>query len=256
MWKFVLGLLISLTVSAQVWASEAGLLQARTLLDQGEYDQAIAEAQALQSAEGLILASESLSAKVMLGYVDSPKNESKKARKWAAEALELAPNSQDARVQFALAYGFETRSSGPFRAWRKRLPQKTLAAIEEVRSLYPDDPRGSALLGAWHLGIIRKAGDENGEKWFGASEAQGIEYYELALSQAPGDIVIASNYALILLAIDLDKHMEKAAGLIRDLAEWDAQNATEAEVQMRMIGLLDYSDMDDLKDRVETLLDG
>ena len=247
-------------LTALVWfsghGSELALSDARTLLVEGEYDQAITQASALQTPEGLVLASESLSAKVMLGYVDSPRKQAKQARKWAEDALEMEPDSQEARVQFALAYGFETRSSSPFRAWRKKLPQKTLTAIEEVRARYPDDPRGDALLGAWHLGIVRKTGDENGKKWFGASEADGIHYYDMALAAAPNDIVIAANYALILLAIDQDRHMERAAEMIRQLVTLSPQNATETEVQSRMGSLLDYTDMDDLRQRVETLLDG
>ncbi len=238
------------------WASDAALRDARSHLNQGDYDQAITLGTEMETAEGLILAAESLSAKVMLGYVDSPKNGAKKARKWAQAAIEQDPQSQEARVQYALAYGFETRASSPFRAWRKNLPEKTLSAIEYVRTIYPDDPRGDALLGAWHLGIVRKAGDKNAQKWFDASEAAGMAHYDLALKAAPDDIVIAANYALVLLSIDQDRHMERAADMIRHIKLQTPKNAMETEVQTRMNTLLDYEDPADLTLRVEKLLDG
>lgn len=223
----------------------------------GEYDIAIEMAKEDGSPEGLILAAETLSAKVMLGYVDDAKDSAKQARKWAQQALDAAPESQEARVQYALAYGFETRSSSPFRAWRKNLPDKTLEAIEEIVRLYPDDARGPALLGAWHLGIIRKAGAKNGRKWYDASEEAGVAGYEAALKSAPDDIVIGSNYAVTILALDADKYFERAEDALTHIMSLPARNAVDAEIQKRIRGLLVNSDdKKALQATVLELLDG
>ncbi len=252
---------LGLVLGALFWAalasaSDVGSVDIRGHIDAGRYDEAITAGQTMGSPEGLVLAAEALSTKVMLGYVDDHVDESKQARKWAQAALEQNPSSHDALLQYALAYGFETRSSSPFRAWRKKLPAKTRDAIDALRAEYPDDPRGDALLAAWHLGIIRKTGDANGEKWFDASQAEGIRLYEAALAAAPNDIVIASNYALSLLAIDADQHMERGRELVAVIDLMKPRNATEQEVQSRMKHILNYEDMDDLNDRVEALLDG
>ena len=141
------------TVCLTHTAFASALDDARTLLEDRKFDQAIELARADGSPEGLVLAAETLSTKVMLGYKDDANDRAKQARKWAETAQDKLPRSQEAMVQYALAYGIEARTSSTFRAWRKKLPQKTLAVIDAFRAAYPDEPRGDALLGGWHLGI-------------------------------------------------------------------------------------------------------
>lgn len=240
-WAFVISFLL--------WGQMAfagSLPEARELLTAGKYDAAIEMALAEETPEGLVLAAETLSAKVMLGYVDDHHKSAKRARKWAEDAAEALPNSQEAQVQFALAYGFETRTSSPFRAWRKKLPKKTRAAIERIRETYPDDPRGDALLGAWHLGIVRKAGVKRGESMFGANEAEGITAYEKAITAAPEDIVIASNYAVTILAMDTEQYFDRGTNVLKHITSIDPKNAVEAEIQTRMRALLSLVDDKDV----------
>lgn len=243
-----------------MWASSAfanSVSDARALFISGEYDAAIEMATESGTPEGLVLAAETLSAKVMLSYVDDPNESAQQARHWAEDAVEALPNSREARVQYALAYGFETRTSSPFRAWRKGLPGKTLEAIEQVISAYPDDARGPALLGAWHLGIVRKAGEKNGLKWYDATEEAGVAAYEAALKMAPNDVVIGSNYAVTIIALDAEKYFERAEEVLKTVVDAKAANAVEREVQKRMKVLLGLSDdKDALSAAVAKLVDG
>lgn len=250
--------LIIFAVFSTVHAASASTLEeARTQLITGEYDRAIAIALELDTPEGLMLAAETLSAKVMLGYVDDANDSAKQARKWAEDALDALPDSQEAHVQFALAYGFETRTSSPFRAWRKKLPKKTLSAIEACRTKYPKDPRGDALLGAWHLGIVRKAGAKRGQSWFEATEEDGIKWYEKARRAAPQDIIIASNFAVTLLGLDPEKYIDQAGAIMTDIANMPANNAVEQDVKARIVNLNALThDMDALKEAVSLMLDG
>ncbi|MGJ8562942.1 MAG: hypothetical protein ACSHXY_05265 [Alphaproteobacteria bacterium] len=236
----------------------AGTLdEARGLLEDGKFDAAIEIALAESTPEGLVLAAESLSTKVMLGYAERPNKSAKQARKWAEDAVEALPNSQEAQVQLALAYGFETRTSSPFRAWRKNLPKKTLEAIETVRANYPDDPRGEALLGAWHLGVVRKAGAKTGLKMFGATEDAGIKAYEIALSESPLDIVIASNYAVTLLGLDAEKYLPRASEIMAFIAAIPSRNAVEADIKNRILKIAGLThDKEALRLAVEDMLDG
>jgi len=216
-------------------ADELTFANARAQLLAGEYDAAISLGETIGTAEGLALAAESISAKVMLGYVDDRKDEAKRARKLAAQALELNENSHEAHVQFALAYGFEAQASSQFRAWRKKLPKKTRKAIDEVRLRFPDDPRGDALLGAWHLGIVREAGAEQAQDMFEANEADGIFYYEAALNRQPNDIIMLSNYMTTLLSIDAARHQIKSKDLLAKIIETPASNTVERDVKNRML---------------------
>lgn len=237
--------------------ADTPLLDARAQLLSGQYDTAITMGETMGTAEGLSLAAESISAKVMLGYVEDAKDSAKRARKIAAKALELDDMSHEAHVQYALAYGFETQSSSPFRAWRKKLPKKTFNAIMDVRDKFPEDPRGDALLGAWHLGIVRKAGEKRAANMFDANEADGITHYETALSRAPDDIIILSNFTAVLLTIDATRHHDKARPLLEHIFAVPVSNAVEEDVKSRMMQFQPHlDDPMQLMKLAEMLLDG
>eukprot|EP00919_Chromeraceae_sp_WS-2016_P047452 GHVR01112439.1.p2 GENE.GHVR01112439.1~~GHVR01112439.1.p2 ORF type:complete len:185 (+),score=15.17 GHVR01112439.1:1-555(+) len=110
----------------------------------------------------------------------------------------------NARLQFVITDGFVARFSSDASAWFKKLPQKSLGYIQAYQHDFPDDPRGDALMGAWHLEIIRKAGEGKADKWFGAKSAYGKAFYEKAIGQPPQDPVIAVNYAFALIALSVD----------------------------------------------------
>ena len=168
----------------------------------GQFAQACMLAEEADTAEGLALAAECLLTEILLGEAEKNKKQAKKARKLAEAALELETMHQNARLQFAIADGFVTRETGDVSAWMKKLPQKTFDIIQAYRKDFPDDVRGDALMGAWHLGVVRKAGEKNANKWFDASILEGRRLFEKALEQSPDDIVIGVNYAFSLIVLD------------------------------------------------------
>ena len=193
MWKALL-ITLTLLLAAPAWANSAA--KVRGLIASGDYETARVTAETLQTAEGYALAAESLSAQILLGEVTKLNKHSKQARELSEKALALDPDLYNAQLQYALSDGFVTRTSGDITAWRKKLPMKTLTKIGDFRAAYPDDPKGLALEGAWHLGIIRKTGEKNGSKWFGASLAEGQRLYAEARAKTPNDVLIESTYAM------------------------------------------------------------
>ena len=173
----------------------------RQSITAGDFATAFTQAEALETSEGYALAAESLLTEIMLGQAEKNKKQAKHARKLAQVALDLAPSNQEARLNFAVADGFISRETGDVSAWMKKLPQKAEAIINAYRADYPNDARGEALLGAWHLTVARKAGSERAKKWFGANIADGRKLSQSALAAQPDDIVIAVNYAFSLLAL-------------------------------------------------------
>jgi len=160
MWvRFSLGIVIALAFAVASVAND--VRDSRAKLKQGEYAAAYAQAKQLETAEGKALAAEILLTEIMLGKTKKNKRQARLARKIAAQALVIDPKNQNARLQYAIADGFVTRETGNVTAWMKKLPQKTYSVVQGYRNDFPDDPRGDALLGAWHLAIARKAGDEN-----------------------------------------------------------------------------------------------
>ena len=126
-----------------------------------------------------------------------------------------------------------------------------------MRLRFPDSARGDALLGAWHLGVVRKAGEKNGEKWYGASIAGGISAYTEALKRAPQDILIASTYALSLYILDTDVYGQDARGLLEWVTKTPAQTAMDREVKERMARILQTFDRSETAVKMsEDFLDG
>lgn len=200
--QITLALLASLTLNGMVFAAGPADIHAQII--NGEYQAAYIQAEKLETAEGYALAAQTLLSEIMLGQADKNKKQAKRARKLAEAGLELDPSHQNARLQYAIADGFVARETGDISAWMKKLPQKTQAIIQAYQADYPTDPRGDALLGAWHLAVVRKGGKGNAEKLFGANIAQGHALFQKAWTEQPGDIVVGVNYAFSLLALKED----------------------------------------------------
>ncbi len=242
--------------AANAEANDSEIEKLRTLFNQGDYKAAIKGGKDIGTADGLSLASESMSAQVLLGQVAKRRKTATKARKLAQKALKKDPGSREAIVQYALSRGFETQSSSPMRVWRKGLIKKSKEAIIAVQDNYPEDPRGDALMGAWHLGIVRRAGEERALDWFNATEAEGIKLYESSLIKRPDDIIILANFATALLAIDSERHKEKALALSERAYQAKASTSLEKDVQTRLEKLKPLFDNPEaLKDMAESILD-
>jgi len=172
----VLGL-IFLFQPILAWSNDLTALHEH--LNSGEYEKVYELGTTLETSKGYAFAAEALARQVMLGEAKNLKKSSKEARKLAKKSLELDQMNQNALLQHAITDGFVARLSSDVSAWMKKLPQKSFALIETYRDTYPDDARGDALLGAWHLGVARKAGDSNAQKWFGASISEGQRLYDV-----------------------------------------------------------------------------
>jgi len=257
MWKPFL-IVFSLLLAMPAWASSPD--EARALIVSGDYVAARQMAESLETAEGYALAAESLSAQILLGEVDKLNRRAKEARELSEKALILDPSFYDAKLQYALADGFVTRTSGNVTAWRKKLPMKTLGIIQSFRAEHPDDARGLALEGAWHLGVIRKAGLKNGGKWFGASFEEGKRLYRDAILADPNDILIRANYFMALQVLNKElpvySKTHNRASLEKILA-LSAETDIEEKTQARMREVLEnLDDPKTMRKLAEKFLDG
>jgi len=248
-------IVLALLFAAPAWGNSAA--EVRGLIAAGDYETARVTAETLQTAEGYALAAESLSAQILLGEVSKLNKRSKEARGLSEQALALDPAHYNARLQYALSDGFVTRTSGDITAWRKKLPSKTLAIIQEFRMAHPDDAKGLALEGAWHLGVLRKAGEKNGGKWFGASLAEGERLYALARAAAPNDVVIDTNYAMALLALDTKTYSPQMKPILEAVVTMPATDDLYKKVQSKAAMVLShYGDDKKVKKLAGRFLDG
>ena len=234
----------------------ASLDEARTEFKAGRYDQALAQASALDNLEGLLLAAEVLNTKIMLGQSAHAKKDSKRAMQLTQQALSQNPDSPEAKMLYAFAYGFNARSASIIKAWRKKIPQKTLAAISEARTANPNDPRSDALLGGWHLSVVYKAGSSKGKKFYSADEQTGHELFRRALAANPQDVFITGNYAMMLTALGGAENEKEALDLLQNFAPTQNANTPEQYMFALMTDLKSLSsDPRAAKKKAKTFLD-
>ena len=235
-------LLLSLLTCGNI-AAATELEGARQLFNIGDYEAAQSMAVALETADGYILASEAVTAQILLGHFDKPNRPAKEARLLAEKALLIDPNNLDARLQQGVAFGLETQSTSIMTAWRKKLPVRMYDMIKLLHQDAPDDPRSHALLGAWHLGIVNEIGEKNAYKWYKANSEDGKIYYEMALQLTEGntmdDIVITSNYAASTILLDDPDYGKQ---LLSSVLNMTPSNAAETGVQKRVSELAALSD--------------
>ena len=227
-------IIASTLLASPAWATDA----ARDMLTQGNYVEARTAALAEETVDGLNLACEVMAAEIMLMRVEDTRDHAKEAIRLTAQALDQDPDNIDAKFLRALHTGFRTRSSSAFTIMTRGLIGKTRRAIEEFEQAAPDDPRVGALYGAWHLGIVRAAGDGR----FGASLEDGLAAYDRAVSAQPDDIVVMSNYAFSLIVMDDPALLPRATTLLKQIEATEPKSATERETKARMMRLLSVID--------------
>ena len=208
----------------------ASLDDVRAAINTGQYDQAYEQGSALGSAEGLLLAAESLNTKIMLGQSKSPKKDAKRAMKLAQEVLAKDPSHKNASLQYAIAYGFYGREVSAVTAWRKKLPTKIKTAIGVARANNEYSPQTDALMGAWNFSVVHKAGVARADKSFGATQSEGGILFTEALMGDPDDILIRANFSMMFYVLDPENNLPLVKQLLREFENSEPSNHLESQV--------------------------
>jgi tetratricopeptide (TPR) repeat protein len=225
--------IIVLFASVLAWPVYANDLdEARGALTSGEYDIAFAQAQLLGDTQGLLLAAEALNTKILLGQSEDEKNDAKQAMAIGEQILATDPFNKDAKLLYAISYGFYGRSMSPLSAWRKKMPQKIRAKIDEAVAANPGDPNSYALYGGWHMAVAAKAGTKRAKKMFNATSEEGITYFKQAIAVAPDDLMINTNYLMMLYASDAERHDEQVRKMLTHVQGVETKTAAEQQVQL------------------------
>ena len=212
-----------------VWAAPANAeppSAALQLYAAGEYVAAADVAQQdSRSAESLAFAARAaLAACVVSGEDDAMLAQ---AERNARAALALNPDSIDARLQLAVVYGMRGRRASLAEAFARNYAPRGRKLIDEALALAPDNAEAEAVLGAWHLEIIRRSG-RVGAIAYGARVEQGIAAFERARALAPASTAIALQYALALAELDAARHSERINQLLDAIQELAPRDALEA----------------------------
>lgn len=135
------------------------------------------------------------------------------AERDARAALALQPASVEARLRWALALGLRGRRASVPEALARGYAPRGRRLINEALTIAPDNAEANALLGAWHLEILRRGG-RAGALAMGASLSEGLAAFDRARMLAPHDPMIALQYAVALLELDARRYRAQIVTLL------------------------------------------
>lgn len=218
----------------------------------GDYRQAIVLGQSEATAPALVLVARSYLALVDTSQSRNQKADIKAALTAARAATELDDDNIEAHLLQVAALGFLGRGMGKFKSFRKGLASKSHKQIKQALSLAPGSAWPYAMLGMWHLEIIRRGG-AFGARMTGANTKDGAEACAYAVDAAPHDGALAALCGLALLAIGKQNLEAQArACLTRARDTGLAQTAYDMVLQSRageILSLWDQHGLDSARRR-------
>lgn len=206
----------------------------------------VAESTASSAAtdvEALILASEAALMPVTLDQAEGMSRRERRqaalrAQEYAEAALALEPGNAQAHLRLAAGLGYQSRYVNKLRAVMMGLPQQGRDHMIEAIALDPSEPWGPAMLGAWHLEVVRRAG----EGMFDANEAEGLTLMRQSVEMEGAPAAIPYRFAVALVAADPAIHGEEAIAMLNralETADTDAVGQAVSGLATSLLELLE-----------------
>ena len=218
--------LLALALSSAAFAEPPSA--ALRLYAAGDFLAAASSAENTNSAEAHLVAARALIAAAM----DAPQSRSvgvwlNRAEDHAEDAVRLAPQSADARLQLAFVLGAKARRTSLAQAIAHNYAPRARRLIEEALEREPENAIAHAMLGNWHLEVLRRGGPR-GARVYGARLDAGLEAFERAQALAPASAMIPIQYAVALLQLDPARYSTRVATLLSQASRRTAHDAFEA----------------------------
>ncbi|WP_430430514.1 hypothetical protein [Oceanicaulis sp.] len=216
----------------------------------------VAEAAASQASDvsALILASEAALMPITLDQAEGLSRRERRqaalrAQEYAEAALALEPDNAQAHLRLAAGLGYQSRYVNTVRAVMMGLPQRGRDHMVEALRLDPSEPWAPAMLGAWHLEVVRRAG----EGMFDANEAEGLALMRQSVEMDGAPAAIPYRFAVALVAADPVAHGEEAAELMNRAINASSQDAVGQAVSVLSEHLLNLLNTDPAAAQVEAV---
>ncbi|GAK45569.1 conserved protein [Tepidicaulis marinus] len=207
--------------------------QALALYHEGDFLSAANKAEKSETASALAFAARALLTEAELR---TPYGERgplfDRAMELARQSLRLDAAMIEARLQLVAALGFKSRAMEGLEAHFSGYPEEARAHLDYVLEEDPGNALAHAMLGSWNLIIVRKGG-AFGAAVYGADVETGIRHYETALTLAPGNALIAYQYALQCAALGTPDKLRRAEELLEGILAREADSAVEEIVTGR-----------------------
>lgn len=213
----------------------AAAQSAADLRDAGEFVAAYEAASRQGGAGALTLAAQAATDHVVyvLAPSGAPQDEQRawldKALAAARQAVELAPDSPDALLQFARARGEVARRSGVLQ--NLDVAPELRRAFDRILELRPDDPDALVALGMWHLELVQA-----GVGWlYGGRRDQVLPLVTRGVEAAPDRVNLRVEYAVALHGLGDVAAAEEQLRLALELPALTAVDRAEQERARRLL---------------------
>lgn len=232
-----------------------GLAAAQAAYVRGDFMIAAELARTAQSAAGYALAARSLLAHGdLLALPENRLEDFERAESDARKAIELDPAFFEGHLELAVALGLVGRERGSLAAHLAGYASEARRHLDFVLARDPDNVWANALLGGWHLEILRDGG-VLGAILYGADAGEGVARYRHALALEPDNGVIPYQFALQLFAAGGESYEQEARALLTRLLETTPRNAVEILTRERAARLLLAAETG-RRDHIEDILSG
>jgi tetratricopeptide (TPR) repeat protein len=254
-YMFTLTLLIALI--AAVSAQTQSLSDIERAYNVGEYENAITLGHQNASAQALVLAARSRLAMIDLGQSDQRKTDAKAALKDAEAAIDLDPENAEAYLMKVAALGMLARHMSKLKSFRKGIAPKSRRLLDEAQRLDPQSAWAQAMMGMWHLEILRRGG-AFGARVTGASASEGAKDCGKIQQSTTFDIGMGVQCGLALL--HTDGFEDQAVTILRQTYKADdtdiAYDRAMKERAVEILGILDTKGLKAARKRALYYLNG
>lgn len=229
-----------------------GYAKTLAFYESGQYREAIElgesnlEEKSSTRAEDLVLAARSRLALIDLGRSENHKTDARAALADAEKAMKLDPNNAEAHLMKVAALGILARGMSKMKSFRKGIAGKSRKHIEAALTLDPQSAWARAMLGMWHLEIIRRGG-KFGARVTGANAQEGAKACATALDSINFDAGMGAQCGLALLLCKEDFQAEAVTILRRASQQGASTIAYNIAMSERAREILDILDHEGLK---------
>lgn len=196
-------LALTLLFAPSAFADDTATL---TAFNDGRYGEAASLARIEATPDSLAFAARSLLAEAMSAPDHTPPEALMlEAEALARQAIELAPDHIEGRLQLAIALSLRARSMSVREARKSGFGSQAKTLAEAVLEEDPDNAYAHGFLAVWHVEVVRRGGSF-GSAVMGASVRKARGHYARAIEESPADASVRWQYARALTALNTRKY--------------------------------------------------
>ena len=207
------------------------------LYAQGQYEEAMREGAAADTAPGFAIAARAALADAMM-RPEPCLPCLKRGEAFARRAIAADWNAPDGHVWLAAALGYQARIVGLLRARLDDDPAQAKEHLDAALKAQPDNAYALAALGGWNVEVVRAGGDFLAGKLFGASRARAFVLFDRAVKAAPRNVAVRYQIGLSLAGLDPEGQRGRIESELQAAIQAPPETTYEKFVQGRAAELL------------------